>query len=533
MTEAISNGSAPTETGRRRGAGRKARIAERTSALADELKPVRPGIAGGGYRVLSDDQIARINEAILEVLEGVGLANPTPSVVEHCTRVGAELGDDGRLRFPRKVVEAAKQVAARKVTLFARNPDQDLVLEDTRVHYGTGGAAVHIVDARTGEYRDSLLRDVYDMARVVDCCEHIHFYYRTVVARDLPDMFELDINTHYAIVQGTTKHVGGSFSVPGAVQATLDMLHEIAGGEEAWRERPFVSTNSCFVVPPLTFATDACDCLEIAVKGGMPVNLLSAGQAGATGPAALAGTIVQEMAECLAALVYVNAIKPGAPAIIGMWPFVSDLRTGAMSGGSGEQAILMCASAQVANSYGLPVSVAGAMTDSKMPDIQSGFEKGCNQTLIGNSGANMIYESAGMHASLLGACYESLVLDNDSLGAAMRTVRGIEVNSDSLSVDVIADVTMNGPNHYLGADQTLELMQTEYIYPEVCDRLSPKEWKEQGQQLALDRAEEKVADILANHFPNPVSEQADRSIRSKLPIKLAKSDMRPSASRLT
>ena len=235
---------------------------------------------------------------------------------------------------------------------------------------------------------------------------------------------------------------------------------------------------------------------------------------------------MQEMAECLAALVYVNAMVPGAPAVMGMWPFVSDLRTGAMSGGSGEQAILMCGAAQVANSYNLPVSVAGAMTDSKMPDIQSGFEKACNQTLIGNSGANMIYEAAGMHASLLGACYESLVLDNDSLGAAMRTVRGIEVNNDTLSVDVIADVTMDGPNHYLGSDQTLKLMQTEYIYPEVCDRLSPKEWREQDRELALDRAEAKVKDILANHFPNPVPATIDTRIRDKLPIKLDPRNMR-------
>ncbi len=520
MVETVSIGR------RRKGAGRKARILERTSSLAEELKPVRPGLVGGRYQVLDTEHVEQIREAVFEVLERIGLAAPTPSVTEHCTRVGAVLGDDGRLRFPRQTVRDALEIASRRVVLYARDPERDLVLEGKRVHYGTGGAAVHIVDPRTGEYRDSLLRDIYDMARVVDCCEHIHYYYRTVVARDLPDMFELDVNTHYAALQGTTKHIGGSFSIPRSVDAVLEMGHEIAGGEDAWRARPFMSTNTCFVVPPLTFAEDACNALELAVRGGMTVNLLSAGQAGATGPAALAGTVVQEMAECLAALVYVNAIKPGAPAILGMWPFVSDLRTGAMSGGSGEQAILMCASAQVARSYGIPVSVAGAMTDSKMPDIQSGFEKACNQTLIGNSGANMIYESAGMHASLLGACYESLVLDNDSLGAAMRTVRGVEVTDETLSVDVIADVTMNGPNHYLGSDQTLRLMQTEYIYPEVCDRLSPKEWNEQGREVALDRAEAKVAEILKCHFPNPILPESDTRIRESLPIKLDPRHMR-------
>ncbi len=518
---------AATAGRRRRGAGRQARIAERTSALADELKPVRAGLTGGKYKALDDTGIADIREAVSELLERVGLANPTSSVVRYCTEVGAKLSENGRLRFPRQTIADTLDKAAKSMVLHGRGKDQDLEIAGQRVHYGTGGAAVHIVDARTGEYRDSVLLDIYNMARIVDCCEHIHFYYRTVVARDLPDMFELDVNSHYAALQGTTKHVGGSFSIPRSVTAVLDMCIEAAGSEAAWRARPFMSTNSCFVVPPLTFAEDACNCLEVAVLGGMPVNLLSAGQAGATGPAALAGTIVQEMAENLAGLTYVNAIKPGAPAIFGMWPFVSDLRTGAMSGGSGEQAILMCASAQVAQSYGIPVSVAGAMTDSKMPDIQSGFEKGCNQTLIGNSGANMIYESAGMHASLLGACYESLVLDNDSLGAAMRTVRGVEVNEETLSVDVIAEVTLNGPNHYLGAEQTLNLMQTEYIYPDVCDRLSPKEWKEQNQELALDRAEKRVVEILANHFPNPIPEAADRKLRETLPVKLDLKDMGP------
>jgi trimethylamine--corrinoid protein Co-methyltransferase len=198
------------------------------------------------------------------------------------------------------------------------------------------------------------------------------------------------------------------------------MLHTIAGGEDKWRARPFVSMSNCFVVPPMKFAQDACRCLEAGVRGGMPILLLAAGQAGATSPAALAGAVVQEVAECLGALVYVNLMVPGHPAMFGPWPFVSDLRTGAMSGGSGEQAILSAACAQMAHFYDL----------SKLPDAQSGYEKGYTNALAGVAGANMIYESAGMHASLLGCCLESYVIDNDILGGCLRTVRGIEVTED-------------------------------------------------------------------------------------------------------
>ena len=197
----------------------------------------------------------------------------------------------------------------------------------------------------------------------------------------------------------------------------------------------------------------------------MPVLLLPAGQAGATSPAALAGAVVQEVAEALAGLVYVDAIRPGAPAIFGPWPFVSDLRTGAMSGGSGEQALLMAACAQMGHFYDLTVGVASGMTDSKLPDAQAGYEKGYNHALVGNAGANLIYEAAGMHASLLGFCIESLVIDNDAIGATLRTIRGIEVDDETLSVDVIRDACIGGPGHFLGHPQTLSRMQSEYLYP--------------------------------------------------------------------
>jgi trimethylamine--corrinoid protein Co-methyltransferase len=264
-------------------------------------------------------------------------------------------------------------------------------------------------------------------------------------------------------MMATTKHVGTSWVHPDHVKASLEMLHLMAGGEARWRARPFVSMSSCFVVPPMKFAEDACGALEVAVRGGMPILLLAAGQAGAASPAALAGCVVQEVAEVLGGLVYVNSIVPGHPCIFGTWPFVSDLRTGAMSGGSGEQALLMAACAQMAQFYDLTGGVAAGMADSKVPDAQAGFEKGYNHALVGNSGANMIYESAGMHASLLGACKESVLIDNDSLGAVQRTIRGIEISDETLSVEVMREVCIGGPGHYLGHSQTLSRMQSDYV----------------------------------------------------------------------
>ena len=157
-----------------------------------------------------------------------------------------------------------------------------------------------------------------------------------MVCRDITDNREMDYNTVYACCAGTKKHVGTSFTEPSFVPDAIEMLHLIAGGEQSWRERPFVSNSNCFVVPPMKFATESCQVMEACIEAGMPILLLSAGQAGATAPAPIAGAIVQAVAECLAGLVYVHSIKPGHPCIFGTWPFVSDLRTGAMSGGSGD-----------------------------------------------------------------------------------------------------------------------------------------------------------------------------------------------------
>ena len=504
----------------RRMGGRAARHAVRAEPLPEEDKPVQPGMEGGRFTPLTDSQVARIHTAILDVLENIGLSQAIPSCVELVTKAGGKYNSDGRLSFPRGLVEDTIANANRDLVFHGYDPKYDMHLTGEKIYFGTAGAAVHVVDPQTRIYRESTVADLYNIARIVDCMEHIHFFQRPLVTRDIEDPFEMDLNTCYASISGTTKHVGTSWVLPDHLVKTFDMLHLVAGGEDQWRRRPFVSCSNCFVVPPLRFAEESCEVLEVAVRGGMPVLLLAAGQAGATSPAALAGAVVQEVAETLAGLVYVNLIKKKHPAILGIWPFVSDLRTGAMSGGSGEQAILMAACGQMGRYYDLPTSIAAGMADSKLPDAQAGFEKGYTVSLAGHCGANMVYESAGMLASLLGVSYEGFVIDNDMLGAVNRTVRGIEVSEDTVSVEVMRDVCIGGPNHFLGHDQTMGLMQREYVYPEVGDRTSPKEWVELGSTDVIERAKSRLDEILASHFPRHINDAVDAVIREQLPIRL-------------
>ena len=436
------------------------------------------------------------------------------------TAAGAILGDDGRLRFPRALIEDTIASANRSITLYSRDGKNDLDLSGSNVHFGTAGAAVHVVDVEGRIYRDSTVKDLFDAARLTDKLDNIHFLQRPMVCRDIIDNREMDLNTIYACCSGTTKHVGTSFTEVGFARDAFKMLHMIAGGEDAWRARPFMSNSNCFVVPPMKFATESCLVMEECIHQGMPVLLLSAGQAGATAPAPIAGAIVQAVAECLAGLFYVRSIKPGHTAIFGTWPFVSDLRTGAMSGGSGEQALLTAGCAQMHRFYNLPGGAAAGIADAKLPDMQAGWEQATSNVMAGLSGLNMVYEAAGMHASLLGFCLESLVLGDDLLGQAMRCVRGIEVTEDTVSVDVIRQTCMGGPGHYLGSDQTLSVMQTEYIYPELGDRTSPKEWDELGKPDLIQKAIARKEAILSEASSARFAPEVDRAIREAFKIHL-------------
>lgn len=503
---------------KRRTGGRAGRIAVRSAPLADNIKPVRPGLAGGQYRPLTDQQVSRIHQAALDALEQIGLANAPKSGVEILTGAGAIQGDDGRIRFPRALVEDMLAVAARDITLYAREEKHDLHLSGSKVHFGTAGAAVHVVDVEKREYRDSTSKDLLNAARLVHNLDNIHFFQRAMVCRDVADNFLMDVNTLYACCAGTTKHVGTSFSDPSHVQGCFEILHMIAGGEDKWRERPFVSNSNCFVVPPMKFAEESCIAMEHCIRGGMPVLLLSAGQAGATAPAPLGTAIVQAVAECLAGVVYVNAMKPGAPAIFGTWPFVSDLRTGAMSGGSGEQALLTAGCAQMHHFYNLPGGAAAGIADSKLPDMQAGWEQAISNVMAGLSGLNMVYEAVGMHASLLGFCLESLVLGDDLLGQVQRCIRGIDFTEDSLSVETIRSVCLEGPGHYLGHTETLSVMQTEYIYPAVANRSSPKEWVELGRPDLIEKAIERKNRILSEAARTQIDPEIDAAIRAKFQI---------------
>ena len=524
MTEAKPR----SESAGRQG-GREARRRQRAAGPAGSAAPVWPGMSGGSYKPLTDREVGRVHETSLDILERVGIADPTEIWRERVVDNGGWSTDNGRLCFARAMVEDAIAKAGRNFVAPGRDPRHDLDLSGTRVHLGGGSATIQILDAHTGKYRETTLLDLYDTARLEDALDNMHFVIRSCIARDMVEAEDLDINTAYAVMSATSKHMITSFFKPAHLEMAVSMFDISLGGEgsgERFRERPFAEIICTFVVPPLRFASDACDVLDAAARAGMPALLVSCGQAGATAPAALAGALAQGNAEVLAALTATNLLVPGHPLVLGNWSFVSDLRSGAFVGGGGEMALLAAAAAQMANFYDIPSGVAAGISSSKLPDAQSGWEKGYLATLPALAGANMIYETTGILADIIASSQEAFLLDSQMVSGVLRAVRGIEVTDDSLSVEVISDV-VHGEGHFLGHEQTLTLMETEYVYPALADRKSIDDWEQSGATDIRQRAREALKEILRTHYPRYVDRAADERIRADFGIHLKREDMEP------
>ncbi|MDA8740379.1 trimethylamine methyltransferase family protein [Rhodobacteraceae bacterium] len=505
----------PKQTSKPKRGGRRERLAQR--AAKPVIDPCPPGQIGGAYRPLSERNIEKIYQTSLRLLAELGMGEVPKNLSEKLLAAGAEDTGRGRIVFPPALVEEAIDRAAKKFVLHGRDEDRSIEVGGQKVYFGTGGAAVQALDMDSGLYRPSTLKDLHDFTRLQDHLANVSWFTRCCIATDVADNFDLDVNTAYALIKNTTKPVATAFTLAEHIAPIVQMLDIAAGGEGAFSKRPFLKAHISPVISPMRFAEDAVDVVFGCIAHKIPISCITAAQAGATAPATLAGFLAQSLAETLASLVMVHAIKPGHPMIFSNWPLVIDLRTGAFSGGSGESAVLNAASAQVSNWLGLPSGVASSMTDSKAIDAQYGAEKGITAMATALAGGNLIYESSGMTASLLGASFEGFVLDDEMHSNIYRALRGIEVSEENLGFEAICEAVL-GEGHFLGGAQTLAAMERDYFYPSLANRDEPRKWQASGAPDAWGAAKSRAQAILDSHRPEYLSSQQDLQIRSQFKI---------------
>jgi len=237
-------------------------------------------------------------------------------------------------------------------------------------------------------------------------------------------------------------------------------------------------------------------------KLGIPVYIEVDSQPGATAPITLAGTLVEQNTNILCGVTLAQLINPGLPCIYAIASGIMDMSTANYSGGAPETTLLHAATAQVAHYYNLPFQ-GGTGIDATIPDAQAGYERALQVLGCSLAGTNFVHLSIGMMEQMLLASYEQCIIDNEILGAAFKIVKGIEVNKDTLAVDVIKEVGPGG--NFLTCEHTLKYLRKIRWFPKITNREKWGVWQAKGAKDMRQRAGEKVRCILKEHHPQYLS----------------------------
>ncbi len=427
-----------------------------------------PGLPSKLYRPLDDAAVKRIADAALDVLARSGMAVYSETALEALTEAGAETDAETRIaRFPRSMVEDAVASNPSSVTLHSRDGRCDAVLEDSRVHYGTGGTAIYVLDPETGERRPSRTDDVVLNARLVDALENVHVFTINVFPNDIESRDEIDVNRFFHALDNTTKHVmGGIYSMDGCRQV-VEMAETIAGSPEALRAEPFVSFIT-LVISPFKIDGDYGEMTCYLAREGLPVVVPTEPICGTTSPVTLAGNVLTHVAETLGGIVLVQAVRKGAPGICGSVGSITDLRNMNHLSGPIERAMINAAVSQMAQHFGVPLYSTGGTSDAKTVGAQAAYESAMSSLLVAMSGANYIHDIAGLMEFDLTVSYGKLVIDNEILGMCQRVLRGIEVTDETLAADLMIE---KGPGEaFVAEPHTVEHMRDEFYMPRLANR---------------------------------------------------------------
>jgi len=447
------------------------------------------------YQPLKEPDVKKIASAAMKILERSGVKVYSPTAREAFRRAGAVVDDENNIvRLPRVLVEDCIDSNPSSVTLFSRNgKDGDVVLEGNRVHYGTGGTALYVIDPETGEHRPSTVDDVILNARLVDELQNVHLFTINVFPNEIRAKDEIDTNRFFHSLDNTDKHVmGGVYSMEG-LKKVVEMAEIIAGGERTLCERPFVSFIT-LIISPFKIDKDYGEMTCYLAEKGLPVVVPTEPMCGTTSPITLASNVLVHVAETLAGIAMVQCVNKGAPGICGSVGSISDLRTMGNLGGPIERAMINAAVAQMAQYFNLPLYSTAGTSDAKEVDIQAAYESAMSNLLVAMSGANYIHDAAGLMDFDLTVSYEKLVMDNEILGMCQRVLKGIEVDDDRLAADLIIE---KGPGKdFLAEEHTIKYMRKEFYFPEITCR--EKRENLSGGSDALSRAKKMIEEVRNN-----------------------------------
>jgi trimethylamine--corrinoid protein Co-methyltransferase len=462
-------------------------------------------------KLLTSEQVERVHQASLEILENVGLLVRHEKARDIFAKHGCQVDSETlNVRFPRAVVEEHRKAMPPKFTFKGRDPKFDKTMPDDSPVIVTASSAPNVVDPETGKYRRAVSDDIARIARLVnELPGHDVFSISTLAEDAPPDRFSL--SRFYPALKYCMKPIRGNTPNPDDLQQILQLVEIIAGGKDAYRDHPFVTHHYCPVVSPLTMDFDSTEQTMYLVEEGLPVYGTIVPNAGLTAPLSLPGALAQGNAEFLSLSVLIQMIRPGSPLIYATLSTVADMRNGAYASGAIETGMLHMAHSQMARYYNVPSGGYVGLTNAKVNDAQSGFESAMS-TMAGVLGGMDMLNMTGLLDGLMAFDFAKAVIDDEMALMLKRVVRGFEFSEANLTLDIIASTGPGGM--FLEHPHTLKNMRTTGLLPVVADRDGRKMWTDKGALDSQAHAMKKVRAILSKDAPSLFSPEVDAQIRA-------------------
>ena len=463
---------------------------------------------------LSDDQVKRIHQASLEILQETGLLVRNEKARKRFAEHGCGVNPEtGIVTFPPELVEKCIELTPPTFTMHGRNPTYDFVVPREEPVVATASSAPDIVDPVSGETRRATSADIARIAHLVNELDGIDIFSISVLADDAPDG-QFNLSRFYPALKNCVKPCRTAVLDVAEAEQVLKVGELIAGSREAYLERPFITFGYCAIVTPLTMDFDSTEMLMYFAENDIPAYGTVAPVGGAGTPLTLVGTLALINAEWLATCVLTQISKAGRPMLYNFLPVFTDMRDGAYAPGAIEVGIMNSAVCQMARFYNIPSGGYLGLTNSKVSDAQAGFEKGMLPLLGIMSGVNFIV-MGGLLDALMSFDFGQLIIDNEIALMLKRASRGMEFSEENLALEEIKQAGPGGM--YIGNPETLERMTKTCLLPDLADRSMRETWEAQGSSDIHTRALEAACTVLTKSNANVLSPEVDGKIKAAFP----------------
>ena len=464
--------------------------------------------------VFSKDELKAIHSATMLLLTETGIKVDSNEARQRLKENGA-LVDDGTkfVRFPESLIKEKLKTVPSNFKLYGPDGSFSFEVNTETSQFATIGTPVKIYDKSSKKgVRKTVLEDTIQQIRIVDSLENVVCSHIDVWPNDI-SYITIHSECIYQWVKNTKKPYGLGCLGKLASQDMMNMASIIVGGDEELIKRPrligFMNPTSPLQLPQLM-----TNGFSVFAKYKQPTIIAPEALAGASAPVTLAGLLTQTNAEIIGSTVVSQIFNPGAPIFFGTVSHVTDMRTGNSAMGSIEMGLITAGIAQLARYYNIPSRGPGAGTDSKLLDLQNGYERLQTLMLAVQAGVNYI-TCAGTYEATLVESLELLVIDDDLIGMIKRMMDGIIVNEDTIGLDVIKKVStseIKGVN-YLAEAHTRQHMKTELYMPKLADRARRSTWYKKGAKDIIMRAREKVDEILESPPTIKLDPEIDRRLK--------------------